>query len=102
MTNLESSAPEGGGGSSGRQSRRTLRTVLEFVGDFDVVQATGVDLSEGGICFELDQALGFELRFEVGGAVHQRRACLVWAKPLDGGGCRCGFRFLGPAPDPEL
>lgn len=89
-------------GPDPRSSREKLQTAIEFIGDFDVVQAEGIDLSPGGIGFELGQPLLFEMRFTFGGQARQHRAHLVWMKLLDEGGCRCGFKFDNPAPRAEF
>ncbi len=84
-----------------RQSRREIQADIEFIADFDLVRAGGIDLSEGGICFEVDRHLPFEMRFELEGRRHEKRANLVWVRRIGDGRCRLGFRFLPPdEPDP--
>lgn len=77
-----------------RSHRMELNTEIEFVGDFDIVKAFGINLSESGICFELDDSLIFEMRFTRHGSVEQRRAQLIWVKNVEGGRSRLGFRFV--------
>ncbi|MCC7265375.1 MAG: PilZ domain-containing protein [Candidatus Latescibacteria bacterium] len=89
-------------GPDPRTDRAELQTAIEFIGDFDVLQAEGVDLSEGGIGFELRHPLFFEMHFTFDGRARQHRAHLVWMKLTDEGGCRCGFKFDAPAPSPEF
>jgi hypothetical protein len=85
-----------------RPSRQPLQTRIEFIADFDVVAATGLDLSSGGICFESGQPLPFEMQFEIAGQQERRRAHLVWARPLADGGSRLGLRFVESEPFPTL
>ena len=84
------------------QERQPLQTSIEFIGDFDIVVASGVDLSEGGICFELAEGLPFEMRFERDGTAHQKRAQLVWVKRLPKGSYRFGFTFVPSEPFPTV
>lgn len=79
-----------------RLERQPLTATIEFIGDFDVVQATGIDLSSGGICFEVAAPLDFEMRLAVEGVTRRYRAHLVWTRELEGGRCRMGFRFVTP------
>ena len=44
-----------------RTQRRALRTQITFIGNFSLVQAQGIDLSEGGVCFEVAEDLPFEM-----------------------------------------
>ena len=87
---------------SDRQEREALQTDIEFIGDFDIVVASGVDLSDGGICFELAEGLPFEMRFSLDGTAHQKRAQLIWVKRLEGGQYRFGFTFLPSEPYPVV
>lgn len=67
---------------------------IEVVGDFDVVNAKGVNFSEGGICFELSEGLPFEMQFKIEGKVQRHRARLIWVKRLPERGYRFGFKFV--------
>lgn len=102
MNDTEAKANGGAPLKDERQPRQPLQSTIEFIGDFDVVQAVGVDLSEGGLGFEIDQPLAFELRYVMEGVVHQRRVQLTWVRLLEQGHCRCGFRFAEPVPSPVL
>ena len=77
-----------------REVRSALRASIEFIGDFDVIEADAVDISEGGICFDTAEPLTFEMRFEADGGTRQERAQLVWVERLANGGHRCGFQFV--------
>ena len=77
-----------------RPPRLPLETRVEFMGDFDVLQARGVNISEDGICFEVREDLPFEMRFALHGRVQTRRAHCVWVRRLPSGGCHLGLRFV--------
>ena len=89
-------------GRARQDQRMLIRTQIELIGDFDIVRARGVDLSEGGIGFELDDDLPFEMRFTLDGRVYQKRARLVWVDRRAKGGIRLGLEFIPPQPHPEL
>jgi hypothetical protein len=77
-----------------REERQPLQADIEFIGDFDIVQARGVDVSSRGICFEVDAPLAFEMKVNMSGSAREYRAQLVWMRQLDGERCRLGFRFV--------
>ena len=81
-----------------RPERRDIHTHIEFIADFDIIEARGVNISKGGICFELEEDLPFEMRFEYEGDLHYYRANLVWLKRLPQGGYRFGLMFIRPEP----
>ena len=81
-----------------RQDRIPLDTTIEFIGDFDVAKARGVDLSEGGVCFELDEDLPFEMRFKMDGKEQTRRARCVWLRSKPDKGYFLGLQFIEPEP----
>jgi len=85
-----------------RSSRLPLEADVEFMGDFDVLRATGVNISEGGICFEVRDELPFEMRFDLHGVTHLKRAHCVWLRRLPSGGYHLGLRFVPPKPGPEF
>ena len=85
-----------------RTQRERLQTSIEFIADFDVLAAEGINLSPGGICFELREPLPFEMRFTLTGRTRQHRAYLAWMKLLPEGGCRCGFKFVDMAANAAL
>lgn len=84
-----------------RSKREVLEAVIEFIGDFDIVKASGIDVSDGGICFEVEESLAFEMRFTAYGEVQSHRAHLAWLQRLREGGYRLGFEFVPPANDRE-
>ena len=98
-----SQACQASGDSEDRQSQRSeLQTEIEFIGDFDVVQATGVDISRDGICFEVSDPLPIEMQFRFNGETHQHRTHLIWVKPLPDGRYRFGLRFVSSEPYPVV
>ena len=76
-----------------RAPRFPLHATIEFIGDFDIISAKGVNISESGICFESKEDLPFEMQFETKGELQRYRAHLVWARRLDDGGYRFGLKF---------
>ena len=46
-----------------RLPRVDLNADIEAIGDFDILKAKGIEISEGGICFEIEEELPFELQF---------------------------------------
>lgn len=85
-----------------RMPRSPLNARIEFVGDFDIVNALGVNISEGGICLKLSDHLPFEMQFEHEGRRVRRRAHLVWLKRHESDGYHSGFKFVDDEPFPEF
>lgn len=79
-----------------RSNRKPIRTHVEFIADFDVIEATGINISEGGICFAIEEDLPFEMRFEMDGQVHQHRGHLVWVRRDPDAGYQFGLMFTRP------
>lgn len=94
MSHLVESEEEQAQITEDRLTRKAVCTKVEFIGDFDVVEAESVNVSDQGICFEMQENLPFEMRFELNGELHQHRAHLVWMKRLEDGKTRCGFQFV--------
>ena len=80
-----------------RAQRRPTETPIAFVATFDLLKARGVDVSDTGIGFETDEALAFEMEFELDGRTHQHTAHLVWMR-RHGEGSRLGFRLTDSEP----
>jgi hypothetical protein len=78
-----------------RSPRLPLQANIEFVGDFDILDAEGMDISETGICFELSVPLTFDMRFVQDGEIVTKRAALIWVKQLENGRSRLGLHFVG-------
>ncbi len=97
VQHLESLRPPSTVVLGNRAPRETLHSRVEFIADFDVLEAMGLNISESGISFELYEDLAFEMRFEFGGEVQHHRAHLVWVKRLQTGGYRFGLRFTEPS-----
>jgi hypothetical protein len=85
-----------------RQPRKEIDAAVEFIADFDIIEARGVNISEGGICFELKEDLPFEMQFRHNGKMHRHRAHLIWVKRLPEGGYRFGLKFVPPEERPEF
>ena len=81
-------------GAPRRAAREELNTPIQFIGDFDLIEARGVDLSSGGIGFDAETDIPFEMEFLTDGNTKKHRAHLVWMKPLGNGRSRLGFRFV--------
>lgn len=91
-----------GGCQLERPLRLPLDADVEFMGDFDVLRARGVNISEEGICFEVHEDLPFEMRFDLHGKTQTRRAHCVWVKRLPAGGYHFGLRFVPSKPEAEF
>lgn len=76
-----------------RKPRRPLTTTVEFISDFDILEAKGINVSEGGLAFEIEGGLPFEMRISKKGDLQNYRGELVWMKRLPSGGYRMGFKF---------
>ncbi len=85
-----------------RQTRDTLNADVEFIGDFDIMDAKGVNISEGGISFEMRTELPFEMQFEREGTMERHRAHLMWVRRLPKGGFRFGLKFVADEPYPVV
>ncbi|MBN99030.1 MAG: hypothetical protein CME16_07245 [Gemmatimonadetes bacterium] len=85
---------------SSRPLRRKLQAEIKFIGDFGLLEASGVNLSEGGICFEMEGEIPFELEFEIDGQVFEERANLVWMGQGEKSRRQLGFKFV-PAEESE-
>jgi hypothetical protein len=94
VVSLGEEVDQGDDGVSRRDKREELNTSIQFIGDFDLIEAKGVDLSTGGICFDADSDIPFEMEFHSDGSTQKYRAHLVWMKPLGNGRSRLGFRFV--------
>ena len=77
-----------------RANRESIYTNIEFIGDFDIIEAKGINISEGGICFLLNDPLAFEMRFELNGSIERHRGQLKWVKKVENEGYHYGFKFV--------
>ena len=85
-----------------RPERVPMDGDIEFIADFDLLQAKGINISEGGIAFEITGGLPFEMRFKVKGQDQTFQAELVWMKRLPSGGYRMGLKFIGQGPETDF
>lgn len=85
-----------------RSPREDMYADIEFIADFDIIEAKGVNISETGICFKVYEDLPFEMRFRHEGKLMTRRAIMIWAKRLPEGGYHLGLKFVQPELHPEI
>ncbi|MFP4309601.1 MAG: PilZ domain-containing protein [Desulfococcaceae bacterium] len=102
VRHLESLRPPSTVVLENRAPRENLHSRVEFIADFDVLEAMGLNVSESGISFELYEDLAFEMRFEFHGEIQHHRAHLVWVRRLQTGGYRFGLRFTEPSGNPDF
>jgi hypothetical protein len=81
-----------------REPRQVVSADIEFIANFDVLEATAINLSEGGICFEVDREITFDMQFEIDDQSYNRRARLAWMQRLPDGRYRFGFSFIPQDP----
>ena len=98
LADLESEGPgdeseQGGGPALARTPRNDIATPIVFIGGFSLLYAQGINLSEGGVCFEITEHLPFEMEFDLGGEVHNHGANLIWMNRLSTGRSRLGLQF---------
>ena len=77
-----------------REERKPFDGVISFSGDFENVLAHGVDVSKGGVCFEVQRDVCFLLRMKTDEHDVQRRAALAWSQRMGDGRTRLGFEFV--------
>lgn len=77
-----------------REPRKPLEATIEFIGEFDIVEARGVDISANGLCFEVAEPLTFDMRITHGGEPREMRGRLMWVRAIDDGPYRCGFEVV--------
>ena len=87
-------------GAPSRSRRRDLQTQIQVLGDFSMLQARGVNVSDDGICFEVMYDLPFEIQYEVEGETRQHRAHLMWMRQLEDGRNQFGFKFVASDSSP--
>lgn len=75
-----------------REPREDLSAQIEFVADVDVLNGEGINISESGISFTIEDNLPFEIMFELNGDVYRGTADLAWFQRHKGG-CRLGFEY---------
>jgi hypothetical protein len=98
LERLDADADEGWELLNPREERAPYDGVISFTGEVENVLAHGVDLSEGGVCFEVQQDLDFTLRMMLGDDDTRRKAKLAWAQRMGDGRTRFGFEFTDEEP----
>lgn len=78
------------------EEREAVATDTEIYLESSVFKATLVDVSEGGVRFEMLKPINFLIRFKVGEKRLSRRAQMVWTTDAaaDEEGITYGFRFI--------
>ena len=82
------------GKQNARSDRKKLTADIEFFGDFDLIKAKTLNISDSGICFMTSKSLPFEMRFEHNGQTVSRRANLIWLKHENKSGFNFGLKFV--------
>jgi len=85
-----------------RQPRKKLKADIEFIGDFDLIKAKAVNISEGGICFKTSANLPIEMRYQYNGQTVSRRAHLIWLKHEKKSGYNFGLKFVSKKKYPQF
>jgi len=85
-----------------REKREVITTQIEFIGEFDILEAKGINISEGGVCFLISDPLAFEMKFISGEKAERHRGHLVWVKKVDGEGFHLGIKFVNPELDSDI
>ena len=101
LTEFDENASTGWNELNPRQKRKPFEGAFSFSGDFDEVEARGVDLSDGGVCFEIGGDLPFSVQVRCGDRVVERSGSLAWAQRMGNGKCRFGFEFTDLAPEED-
>ena len=76
-----------------RAERKPVRTDVEFYAGDAIMKAISVNVSESGLCFDMDEPIKICLRMEVNDQLINREAQIVWAKKKPDGGVTYGFEF---------
>ena len=87
---------ERNGGVRPRAERQELQSPVEFIGDFDIVHAEGINVSDDGVSFEVKKPLAIEMHYLQDGIQMRRRAHLVWMKQTQNRGYQFGLKFVEP------
>ncbi|MBN2009348.1 hypothetical protein JW960_08375 [candidate division KSB1 bacterium] len=87
---------ERNGGVRPRPGREELQSPVEFIGDFDIVHAEGINVSEDGVSFQVKKPLTIEMHYLHDGIQMRRRAHLVWMKQAPDKSYQFGLKFVEP------
>ena len=98
LADLEPAGPsekeaQSSGTEQSRYPRNDIEAPIVFIGGFNLIYAQGLNLSQGGVCFEISEHLPFEMEFDLGGEVHKHAANLIWMNRLPTGRSRLGLEF---------
>lgn len=75
-----------------REPREPIETEITLIGDFAYFRAKSVNISESGICFDLNDPLMFEMKYKTD-KDYIRRAKLLWMKKNSDDTFRLGMHF---------
>ena len=81
-----------------RADRMSACTDMDLCMSDDTIKASSVNVSDTGVCLDVEEPLKFWLRMEVDGDTVVREAQIAWAKKKPKGGMSYGFAFT---PDSE-
>ena len=76
-----------------RADRVSVCTDMDLCMSDDTIKASSVNVSDTGVCLDVEEPLKFWLRMEVDGDTVVREAQIVWAKKKQEEGMSYGFRF---------
>ncbi len=77
-----------------KRPRASFDTEIAAALASDMIDANGVDISEGGFGCSSSVPLRFTFRFEHDGVLREEDCDLIWARPSDKGETQMGFRFV--------
>lgn len=74
--------------------RRFVETELDINIDTNNMEATSVNISETGICFDTDSPLEIDIKFTTEDGVGSKTGRLVWARKNPEGKYTYAFEFI--------
>jgi len=75
-------------------SRKFVNTELDVNIDTDNLEATSVNLSDTGICFDTQTPLHIDVKFVVEGESRTHTGRLIWAKKKEDGSFTYAFEYV--------
>lgn len=74
--------------------RKIVETELDVNIIPDNLEATSVNISETGICFDTESALEIDIKFKLAEKNKSKIGRLIWAKKKPDGGYTYGFEYI--------
>lgn len=74
--------------------RWDIETELELNINPESLEATSVNLSDTGICFDTAKPLEIDIKFSIANQPESHTGRLVWAKKKPDGGFSYGFEYI--------